>query len=42
VKSLEKCDFKPMFEYFEGEKEKKKAMTADQKKQYVFRRLERS
>jgi len=24
-----------MFEYFEGEKEKKKSMTADQKKQYV-------
>jgi len=26
-----------MFEYFEGEKEKKKAMTADQKKAYVYR-----
>jgi len=26
-----------MFEYFEGEKEKKKAMTADQKKAYVSR-----
>jgi len=24
-----------MFEYFEGEKEKKKAMTAEQKKSYV-------
>jgi len=24
-----------MFEYFEGEKEKKKAMTAEQKKAYV-------
>jgi len=38
VKSLEKCDFKPMFEYFEGEKEKKKAMTAEQKKACVSRR----
>jgi len=27
-----------MFEYFEGEKEKKKAMTAEQKKAYVPRR----
>lgn len=32
VKSLEKCDFKPMFEHFEREKEKKKAMTKDEKK----------
>jgi DNA topoisomerase-1 len=41
VKSLEKCDFKPMFEYFEGEKEKKKSMTAEQKKAYVFRQSHR-
>ncbi|WWC71911.1 uncharacterized protein I206_105870 [Kwoniella pini CBS 10737] len=32
VKSLDKCDFKPMFEHFEREKEKKKAMTRDEKK----------
>ncbi|WWD19549.1 hypothetical protein CI109_104010 [Kwoniella shandongensis] len=32
VKTLEKCDFKPMFEHFEREKEKKKAMTKDEKK----------
>lgn len=32
VTSLEKCDFKPMFEYFEAEREKKKAMTRDEKK----------
>ncbi|WWC91614.1 uncharacterized protein L201_006560 [Kwoniella dendrophila CBS 6074] len=32
VKSLDKCDFKPMFEHFEREKEKKKAMTKDEKK----------
>ena len=41
VKSLEKCDFEPMFEYFEGEKEKKKSMTAEQKKAYVFRQSHR-
>lgn len=35
MKSLEKCDFKPMFEHFEREKEKKKAMTKDEKKAYV-------
>ncbi|WVQ73063.1 hypothetical protein IAR50_002626 [Cryptococcus sp. DSM 104548] len=32
IKSFEKCDFRPMFEYFEKEKEKKKAMTKDEKK----------
>ncbi|WVQ84420.1 hypothetical protein IAT38_006572 [Cryptococcus sp. DSM 104549] len=32
VKDLEKCDFRPMFEYFEKEKEKKKAMTKEEKK----------
>ncbi|WVR00294.1 hypothetical protein IAU59_007437 [Kwoniella sp. CBS 9459] len=32
VKSLDKCDFRPMFEHFEREKEKKKAMTKDEKK----------
>ncbi|OCF61204.1 DNA topoisomerase I [Kwoniella mangroviensis CBS 10435] len=32
VKSLDKCDFKPMFEHFEREKEKKKAMTKEEKK----------
>ncbi|KAL7418378.1 DNA topoisomerase 1 [Cryptotrichosporon argae] len=32
VISLEKCDFRPMYEHFEAEKEKKKAMTKDEKK----------
>ncbi|WVQ90868.1 hypothetical protein IAS59_004653 [Cryptococcus gattii] len=32
VKKLEKCDFRPMFEYFEKEKEKKKALTKEEKK----------
>jgi DNA topoisomerase I len=27
------CDFRPMFEYFEGEKAKKKAMSAAEKKE---------
>nr|ODO00475.1 DNA topoisomerase I [Cryptococcus depauperatus CBS 7855] len=31
VKSLDKCDFRPMFEYFEKEKEKKKSMTKAEK-----------
>jgi hypothetical protein len=30
-----------MFEYFEGEKEKKKSMTAEQKKAYVSHRSPR-
>jgi DNA topoisomerase-1 len=29
---LEKCDFSGMFQYFETQKEKKKAMTKDEKK----------
>lgn len=32
IKKLEKCDFRPMFEYFEKEKEKKKALTKEEKK----------
>jgi hypothetical protein len=35
ITSLEKCDFKPMAEYFDLQKEKKKAMTAAEKKQQV-------
>jgi DNA topoisomerase IB len=33
IEKLSKCDFKPMFEYFEREKEKKKTMTKEEKKQ---------
>lgn len=33
--SLEKCDFRPMFEYFEEEKAKKKSLTAAEKKESV-------
>ncbi|KAK4684184.1 DNA topoisomerase I, partial [Tremellales sp. Uapishka_1] len=32
VKTLEKCDFRPMYEYFESEKDKKKSMTKEEKK----------
>lgn len=32
IKEFEKCDFRPMFEHFEAEKAKKKAMTAAEKK----------
>jgi DNA topoisomerase-1 len=32
VASLDKCDFTPMYEYFESEREKKKAMTKEEKK----------
>lgn len=32
ITSLEKCDFTPMYEYFEQEREKKKSLTKDQKK----------
>lgn len=32
VTSLEKCDFRDMYEYFESEREKKKAMTKEEKK----------
>lgn len=35
VTSLEKCDFRPMFEHFEGEREKKKTMTKEEKKECV-------
>ncbi|KAG0047343.1 DNA topoisomerase 1 [Gryganskiella cystojenkinii] len=31
IKSFSKCDFSPMYEYFQAEKEKKKAMTKEQK-----------
>lgn len=37
VKDLEKCDFRPMFEHFESEKEKKRAMSKDEKKASVIR-----
>ncbi|EPS38402.1 hypothetical protein H072_7855 [Dactylellina haptotyla CBS 200.50] len=33
IESYEKCDFRPMFEYFTAQKEAKKAMTAAEKKQ---------
>ncbi|KAK7053306.1 DNA topoisomerase 1 [Paramarasmius palmivorus] len=33
VVDFEKCDFRPMFEYFEAEKAKKKAMTSAEKKE---------
>jgi hypothetical protein len=36
ITSLEKCDFKPMYEYFETQKEKKKAMSAAEKKRSVW------
>ncbi|QDS67785.1 hypothetical protein FKW77_006614 [Venturia effusa] len=32
IKSFEKCNFKPMFEYFDAEREKKKALPAAEKK----------
>ena len=32
VKSLDKCDFKPMYGHFELEKERKKSLTRDEKK----------
>lgn len=32
IKSFELCDFRPMYEYFEGEKAKKKAMSKEEKK----------
>lgn len=32
ITNFEACDFRPMFEHFEGEKAKKKAMTAEEKK----------
>ncbi|KXN92450.1 DNA topoisomerase 1 [Leucoagaricus sp. SymC.cos] len=32
ITSFELCDFRPMFEYFESEKAKKKAMTSEEKK----------
>ncbi|KAG8729099.1 DNA topoisomerase 1 [Ceratobasidium sp. 423] len=32
IEDFDKCDFRPMFEYFEAEKAKKKAMTAAEKK----------
>lgn len=35
VTDFKKCDFRPMFEYFELQKEKKKQLTAAEKKQCV-------
>ena len=32
VTDLEKCDFRPMYEHFERERERKKAMTKEEKK----------
>lgn len=32
---IEKCDFKPMFEHFEAEKEKRKGMSKEEKKKYA-------
>lgn len=32
ITSFELCDFRPLFEYFESEKAKKKAMTSEEKK----------
>jgi len=33
IKEFSLCDFRPMFEYFEAEKAKKKALTAAEKKE---------
>jgi len=33
IDSLEKCDFKPMWTYFEEEKEKKKSLSSAEKKE---------
>lgn len=33
IKDFDSCDFRPMFEYFEAEKAKKKSMTAAEKKE---------
>lgn len=32
ITNLDKCDFTPMYQYFEAEREKKKALTKDEKK----------
>jgi len=32
ITSFENCDFRPMYEYFEAEKAKKKALTTEEKK----------
>lgn len=40
VTDFKKCDFRPMFEYFELQKEKKKQLTAAQKKQIKAERDE--
>jgi DNA topoisomerase-1 len=40
VKDFNKCDFRPMFEYFELQKEKKKQLTAAEKKQAKAEREE--
>ncbi|KZT57719.1 hypothetical protein CALCODRAFT_469305 [Calocera cornea HHB12733] len=33
IKSLDKCDFRPMYEYYEAERAKKKALSAAEKKE---------
>src|SRR6266478_9434373 len=33
IKEFERCDFRPMFEYFEEEKAKKKALSSAEKKE---------
>ena len=36
IKELEHCDFRPMYEYFEIQKDKKKSLTAAEKKMSVM------
>lgn len=36
IKELEHCDFRPMYEYFEIQKDKKKSLTAAEKKKSVL------
>lgn len=40
IKEFERCDFRPMFEYFEEEKARKKAMTTAEKKELKARKDE--
>lgn len=40
IKDLEKCDFRPMYEYFEIQKDKKKSLTAAEKKKIKAERDE--
>lgn len=39
ITDLDKCDFKPMYAYFEEEREKTKSLNAAAKKECVLRRL---